>query len=253
MSNKALIITMTGCPMYYDDAYDRDNHWRCAKPERTYETCVVVFNDFEPEPGTYDMIIRKPGLKWNLVPEIAKMINWDDYDYIGIWDDDYATDIQSVNRALELARQNDFRLFQQAAISYNTYPCLRHDPSLSFAETNFIELGVPFFRNDIFRKLLRLLNDYKYEKSDWGIDKILCFYLQQTAHVVHETTIKHMRPDVSSYSKDDGFREMSYLMTEWFPKYMKARFGIDYQYSDVQSTIRAFRKPNTESGTFINP
>lgn len=241
MANKALIITPTGRPIYHHEDYDKDNHWRFTKPERTYETCVVVYNDFQPEPGTYDYIIRRKGLKWNLVPEVSKIINWQDYDYIGVWDDDYATDIQSVNTALEYARRFDFRLFQQATTSFQTYDCLKHNPEYAFTETNFIELGTPFFRNDIYRKVLRFLNDYRYEKSDWGIDKVLCFYLQATAHVVHETTVRHMLPDESTYNKEDGFREMEYLMREFFPKYMKENFGLDYQYSDVQQTLRVYK------------
>jgi hypothetical protein len=240
---RALIITPTGRNLTFDDAYDKENHWRFTKPERTYDTCVVVYKeDFEPEPGTYDFIVRRKGLKWNLIPEVAQIIKWEDYDYIGCWDDDYATDIQSLNFALDLARKGDFRAFQQAAISFNTYPCLRHNPEWLVSETNFIELGVPFFRNDIFRKVLRFLNDYKYQKSDWGIDKVLSFYLQTTFHVIHETTIKHMIPDESSYSKSDGFQEMEYLMTDFFPKYMKKNFNLDYVYNDNQITISAYRK-----------
>lgn len=245
MKNKALIITPTGCPLYFDDNYDKNNHWRFTKSERTYETCLVVFNDFQPEPGTYDYIIRKKGLKWRLIPEICEIIKWENYDYIGCWDDDYACDIQSVNQALSLARRYDFRLFQQAlkesTVTWSPYPCLKENKELSFAETNFIELGVSFFRNDIFRKVLSFLNDYKYEKSDWGIDKILCYYLQATAHVIHEVTVKHMRPE-SSYSKDDGFREMHYLMYDFFPKYMKEKFNIDYIPSDVQKTLKGYKK-----------
>lgn len=239
--NKALIITPTGRPIYHHEDYDKDNHWRYTKPERTYETCVVVYNDFQPEPGTYDYIIRRKGLKWNLVPEVSKIINWEDYDYIGVWDDDYATDIQSINKSLAYARRYDFRLFQQSTTSFQTYDCLKHNPEFAFTETNFIELGVPFFRNDIYRKVLRFLNDYRYEKSDWGIDKVLCYYLQASAHVVHETTVRHMLPDESTYNKEDGFREMEYLMRDFFPKYMRDNFGLEYQYSDVQQTIRAYK------------
>ena len=239
--NKALIITPTGRPIYHHEDYDKDNHWRYTKPERTYETCVVVYNDFQPEPGTYDYIIRRKGLKWNLVPEVSKIINWEDYDYIGVWDDDYATDIQSINKSLAYARRYDFRLFQQSTTSFQTYDCLKHNPEFAFTETNFIELGVPFFRNDIYRKVLRFLNDYRYEKSDWGIDKVLCYYLQASAHVVHETTVRHMLPDESTYNKEDGFREMEYLMRDFFPKYMRDNFGLDYQYTDVQQTIRAYK------------
>jgi hypothetical protein len=202
---------------------------------------VVVYNDFQPEPGTYDFIIRRKGLKWNLVPEVSKIINWEDYDYIGVWDDDYATDIQSINKSLAYARRYDFRLFQQSTTSFQTYDCLKHNPEFAFTETNFIELGVPFFRNDIYRKVLRFLNDYRYDKSDWGIDKVLCYYLQASAHVVHDTTVRHMLPDESTYNKEDGFREMEYLMRDFFPKYMRDNFGLEYQYSDVQQTIRAYK------------
>ena len=239
--NKALIITPTGRPIYHHEDYDKDNHWRYTKSGRSYETCVVVYNDFQPEPGTYDYIIRRKGLKWNLVPEVSKIINWQDYDYIGVWDDDYASDINSVEIALSYARRYDFRLFQQSTTSFQTYDCLKHNPEFAFTETNFIELGVPFFRNDIYRKVLRFLDAYRYEKSDWGIDKVLCYYLQASAHVVHETTVRHMLPDESTYNKEDGFREMEYLMRDFFPKYMKENFGLDYQYSDVQQMIRAYK------------
>ena len=239
--NKALIITPTGRPIYHHEDYDKDNHWRYTKSGRSYETCVVVYNDFQPEPGTYDYIIRRKGLKWNLVPEVSKIINWEDYDYIGVWDDDYASDINSVEIALSYARRYDFRLFQQSTTSFQTYDCLKHNPEFAFTETNFIELGVPFFRNDIYRKVLRFLDAYRYEKSDWGIDKVLCYYLQASAHVVHETTVRHMLPDESTYNKEDGFREMEYLMRDFFPKYMKENFDLDYQYSDVQQMIRAYK------------
>ena len=51
--DKSLIITPTGCPMFYDDEYDRENHWRFVKPERTYEVCVIGFKeDYVPEQTT---------------------------------------------------------------------------------------------------------------------------------------------------------------------------------------------------------
>lgn len=231
--NKALIITPTGCPYYLDDEFDKENHWVFRKPGRTYETCAVIFNDFEPEPGTYDMTIRHKGLKWNMLPEICDIIKWENYDYIGYWDDDYCTDIESLELALDIARKRDLRFFQQSLTSWTVYPILEHNPNKFLSETNFIELGVPFFRNDIFRKVLRLLNDYTYKESDWGIDKILSHYLGQTAHVIHASRIKHMRRE-SSYSKEAGFREMDYLMKEWYPKYSMEKFNKPYEYLDAQ-------------------
>ena len=239
--NKALIITPTGCPYYLDDDYDKENHWTFRKPGRTFETCAIIFNDYQPEQGQFDRTIRHKGIKWTMLPEIAKMINWQDYDYIGYWDDDYCTDIQSVERALQLARQYDMRLLQQSLTSWTVYPILENNPEFVFTETNFIELGVPLFRNDIFRKVLRFFSDYRPKKSDWGTDKVLCYYLQQSAHVIHDVTIKHMRRE-SSYDKTDGFREMEYLMREWFPQYMLKNFNIEYQYMDQQVAYSGLKK-----------
>ena len=239
--NKALIISPTGSKLFFDDAYDKEKHWRFTHPDRTYETLLVLYDDFVPEPGTYDWIWKKQGRKWNIIPEVCKEFDWNEYDYIGCFDDDYCTDIQSINQALCLARHFDFRLFQQSVTSWTFYPCLEHNKELAFTETNFIELGVPFFRNDIFRKVLRFLNDYKYKESDWGIDKVLCHYLQQTAHVIHASSIKHMRKE-SSYSREAGYREMHYMMTDFFPKYMKKNFNVTYHPYDRQDVINVWRR-----------
>lgn len=231
--NKALIITPTGTHYFLDDEFDKENHWRFTKPNRSYETRVILFNDHVPEPDTYDGIYRLKGRKWAMLPEVCDMVNWEDFDYIGYWDDDYCTDIQSVELALRIARRYDMRMFQQSLTSWTVYPILEHNPNKLFSETNFIELGVPFFRNDIFRKVLRFFKDYKPGPAEWGMDKIMCYYLQQTAHVIHASKVKHMRRD-SSYNKEDGFKEMDYLMRDFFPKYMKEKFGLDYQYDDRQ-------------------
>lgn len=245
---KALIITPTGAPMFFDDAYDRKNHWRYAKGDRTYETCVVGFkSDYVPEPESYDYFFHYPiRHKWKQLPELLEFLNtqgiyWYNYDYVGYWDDDYCTDIQSVNKALMIARERDFRLFQQSLISWTGYDCLKQNTEYAFTETNFIEMGVPFYRADIFKKVLTLVGDYKYNESEWGIDKVLCYYLRQTAHVVHECSIKHMRRE-SWYDKTNAFREMEFLMREWFPQYMKKNYGIDYAYTDVQETIAAYKR-----------
>ena len=246
--DKALIITPTGCPMFFDQEYDKDNHWRFTKPGRTYEVCVIGFReDYVPEPNSYDYFFHYPvRYKWKQLSEVCafletKNIRWWDYDYIGYWDDDYCTDIQSVERALQIARRHDMRLFQQSLISWTVYPCLEQNKDWVFSETNFTEMGVPFYRSDIFRKVLTLLNDYMYNESEWGIDKIMCDYLGLSAHVIHETSIKHMRRE-SWYDKSNAFNEMDYLMKEWFPKYLKEKYNIDYIYTDQQITYMAALK-----------
>jgi hypothetical protein len=245
--HKALIITPTGCPMYFDDDYDKDNHWRFTKKERTYETCVIGFReDYVPEQNSYDYFFHYSiRHKWKQLPELLEFLRtnglkWEEYSFIGYWDDDYCSDIRSVNRALELARQFDFPFFQQSLTSWTVYPCLEHDPNITFAKTNFTEMGVPFYRTDVFSKVLKLLRDYQYKESEWGIDKIMCDYLRLPAYVVHETTIKHMRRE-SWYDKTNAFAEMNYLMKEWFPKYMRDQFGVEYKYHDTQVILEKYK------------
>jgi hypothetical protein len=45
----------------------------------------------------------------------------------------------------------------------------------------------------------------------------------------------------SWYDKSNAFKEMDYLMKEWFPKYMKEQFGSDYQYHDSQVVIEKYK------------
>ena len=236
--NKALIITPTGCAPFFDDEFDKDNHWTFRKPGRSFDVVSVIFNDYVPLPEQFDDVIHHKGRKWAMLPELAKRIDWQNYDYIAVFDDDYCTDIQSVELALKIAREHDMRMFQQSLTSWTVYPILTHNPNFVFTETNFIELGVPFFRNDIFRKVVRFFEDYTPGEAEWGMDKVMCFYLQATAHVIHASKVKHMRKE-SYYDKTKAFAEMDYLMQDWFPKYMKEKFNLDYIYSDEQVAYRA--------------
>ena len=243
--NKALIISPTGGPMWFDEQYDTHNHWRYTKENREYETWVVNYNGYEIAPGTYDKEIGGfSGLKWDIILDVAKNYDLTAYDYIGCWDDDYATDIQSVNRCLEIARSMDMKWFQPSMTSWTVYPCLEQNKEWVFSETNFTELGVPFFRQDIFYKVMRFMSDYKYaytRSADWGQDKVLHYYLRSPAYVIHEVSAKHMRPDSSTYDKSKAFQDMHYIMNTFMPDYMK-QYGIDYVPTDVQQTLRAWTK-----------
>ena len=251
--DKALIITPTGVPLFFDDAYDKQNHWRFNKPGRTYEVCVIGFKeDYKPEENSYDYFFHHPvRYKWKQLPEVCDLlvknnIFWWNYDYIGYWDDDYCTDIQSVEKTLSLARQFDMRLLQQSLISWTVFPCLKQNKDWVFSETNFVEPGVPFYRMDMFRKVLNFFRDYKYRESEWGTDKVMCYYLNQTAHVIHDVSIKHMRQE-SWYNKENAFKEMDFLMKEWFPKYLKEKYNRDYTYTDSQVTFKAHVKESLKT------
>ena len=94
--DNALIISPTGCSMFFDDAYDKNHHWRSTNALRTYETVIIGFKeDYEPESNSYDHFFHYPiRYKWKQLPELlnflkTKNIHWENYDYIGYWDDDY--------------------------------------------------------------------------------------------------------------------------------------------------------------------
>ena len=50
----------------------------------------------------------------------------------------------------------------------------------------------------------------------------------------------------SWYDKSNAFVEMDYIMKEWFPKYMKDHFNIDYKYTDSQDVLRVFVNQNEQ-------
>jgi hypothetical protein len=239
---KALIFTAVGTGLFFDDAYDKDNNWRYTKPERTYETCVIVFNDFEPEPNTYDYIFRKKGFKYDIITEVANTFDLDKYDYIGYYDDDHTTDIQSLNEALAIARHYDFKLFCQSLATKCDWPTMQNDPSLFYTETDFIEMSIPIFRTDMFKKILPLFDAYKDKKVGWGMDKVFCHFLQTNAHVIHRNSAKHMRPNNSHYKHTDAFAQMHDFLTNFYPKYVKEHMGIDnYQYFESQKVLKAWK------------
>ena len=51
-----------------------------------------------------------------------------------------------------------------------------------------------------------------------------------------------MKEETTAYTKDQGFKEMDYLMREFFPKYMREKFNIEYSYFDRQYVINSWSK-----------
>ena len=78
-----VIFVPVGIPIGYHDAYDKDNHWRLTKPTRNYEVVAYNYNDFQPETGTYDTVVRDKGFKWDLAKHFMETFDYRDYDYIG--------------------------------------------------------------------------------------------------------------------------------------------------------------------------
>ena len=152
-----VIFCPVGIPLNYHDSYDKDNHWRKTDGiQRNYKTVVYQYKDFDIEPNTYDTLIRDTGFKWDLAKHFLDTFDYRDYDYIGFWDDDLVTDIQSVNRALEIATKKDIKMFQMSTIagSESTHQILHQVPGYSYSLTNFNEGMGNFFHSSLIPILL---------------------------------------------------------------------------------------------------
>jgi hypothetical protein len=207
-----LIISPIGMPMPHDARWREEDHWRWTKNPRKYETLAVIYNDFEPEPGSYDHILRMKGHKWQIIREVAKTFPIDRYSYIGCVDDDLITNYQSFNVGL--------------------------DPSCIFSETNFIEMGSPFFRVDKFRFLMEFISHWELQIA-WGIDKTFYDLFQCPANVVHCAMI-HQPIRASYYDKTEAMMEMNDYLNFHYPRILKTVYNRKSNFIDSQDTLRKF-------------
>lgn len=231
---KNLIFCPVGSPLSFDERFDKDNHWRFTKEGRLYETFVVQYSNFEPEPGTYDRIIRQKGFKWNLAKEHLPKIDYSQYDYIGFLDDDLITDSYNINRALLLAKEKDLKLFQLSVTQDSDmfYDILKNKPGVRYSVTNFNEVMGPFIHSSLIPLCLELWDKYDIY-SGWGFDKVICDLTKQDAAVIHCSQMYHPKRS-GNYDKSDAFGEMNHLLTNVFPKFMKEKYGEDWSFVERQ-------------------
>jgi hypothetical protein len=237
-----LIICPVGMDYNTDDRWK--DHWRLTNTEREYETLVIAYNDYEPPIGTYDHIIHQKGHKWNLIKKIKEHFPYDAYKYIGCLDDDLVTDYQSINVGIKLAKRFDFGLWQlsmppDSDLHPTYHNCLKQDLTCTFSETNFIEMGSPFFKIDLFEKLLDFLSHWEF-KIGMGIDKVFCNIFECPANVVHYASI-HQPFRTSYYDKSFAHNEMVQFLYHDFSKIMKEHYNRDITFNDMQVVFNKFR------------
>jgi hypothetical protein len=222
-----LIFCPVGIPIEFHPAYDKDNHWRLTKPERNYETFVYRYSDYTPPEGTYDYIGEGKGYKWQITKQFLDNFDHTKYEYIGFWDDDLVCDIQSVNRALEIAKQNDIKLFQLSTVagSDSTHTILHQNTGLKYSRTNVLEGMGPFVHSSLIPTLKKFW-EYHEVKSGWGFDLVMPDLLKVHAGVIHEVSMYHPAKP-SYYDKNAAFAEMYHIYDTVFPKFMKDTYNED--------------------------
>lgn len=223
--DKSLIFCAVGNPLFYCNAYNDEDHWRRTKNPRDYETIVYQYKDFYLEPNTYDFIHRAEGYKWQIARKFLKEFDYSKYEYIGFMDDDLITDYQSVNRGLQIARENDIKLFQLSTIkgSESTHKILHQQYGIKFTLTNFLEGMGPFIHQSMMPTFVNLF-DYHDFKSGWGFDIILSPILKTYAGIIHEVGMFHPARK-SYYDKTAAFEEMDLILQKIYPKFMKDKYN----------------------------
>ena len=232
-----VIFVPVGIPIAFHPAYDATNHWRITKPTRNYKVIAYTYNDFQPDFGTYDILIRDKGFKWDLAKHFLETFDYTDYDYVGFWDDDLVTDIQSINRAIEVASKNNLKMFQLSTIagSESSHRILHQDLSKSYSVTNFNEGMGQFIHSSLLDNILRFFQHHNV-KSGWGFDLIMSSIMKEKCGVIHEVSMYHPAKP-SYYDKSAAHAEMEKILNEVYPNFMHDVYGED---------VGPYREPQTE-------
>lgn len=222
-----VIFVPVGTPIAFHPAYDANNHWRLTKPSRNYEVIAYTYNKFDPEPGTYDILIRDKGFKWELARHFLETFDYRNYDYIGFWDDDLITDIQSINTGIELASKRNLKMFQLSTIagSESSHRILHQDLSKSLSITNFNEGMGQFIHSSLIPVILEFWKYHKVE-SGWGFDLVMSGITKEKCGVIHQTSMYHPAKP-SAYDKSAASAEMNLILDTIYPKFMKEYYGED--------------------------
>jgi hypothetical protein len=237
----SLIFCSAGIPLHYHKDYDRNNHWRKTDGiQRDYETVVYQYKDFDIESNSYDKLFKGTGYKWQVAKQFLDSFDYSKYEYIGFFDDDLVTDIQSVNRALSIAREKNIKLFQMS-LNYDSerqHFITFQDQNKKYSITNFVEGMGPFIHHSVMPAFVDFWN-YHEIKSGWGFDLVLSSILKVDAGIIHEVSMHHVPKHNPYYDKSDAFVEMDDILNVVYPKFMKGRYNEDVgPYTDRQKILK---------------
>ena len=238
-----IIFVPVGIPLNFHDAYDKDNHWRYTKDTRNYQTIVYSFNDYHIPEDTYDILVKDKGFKWDMAKHFLETYDYRDYDYIGFWDDDLVTDIQSINRGLEIAKENDIKIWQLSTIkgADSSHGILHQDTGAKYTLTNFNEgMGV-FFHSSLIPKLLKFF-EYHEVKSGYGFDWLFSAITKEKCGVIHECSMYHPGKQ-TYYDRNEANKEMAHIFQNIYPKYMKEVYNeevgpFNTEYKTYEVTLK---------------
>lgn len=229
-----LIICPVGNPISFYNKFEDSKHWRYTTNERLYKTQVFQYSDFVPEENTYDNLIKQKGFKWSLSKEFFKTNDYSKYEYIGFIDDDLVTDYENMNKALSLAHEKDFKIFQLSVTkdSDEFFKILVNQPGIKYTKTNFVETMGMFIHSSLMPIVQEFWDEYDIY-CGWGFDKVLCDITKTDAAVIHCCQMYHPKR-YSSYNKSSAFEEMNKVLYEITPRFMKKKYDENWSFVESQ-------------------
>jgi hypothetical protein len=223
-----LVLVPVGLPIdhfinLHNVPMERKDHWRYKDNERSYDILAVQYGDYEPELDTYDFKVNVTGNKWKILKTIHNegLIDFSQWEQIALFDDDVVLPCDAMDAAFNFAKHYNIEAYQISVTpeSESSYPILKNNPELLWAETNFMEIMCPFFSKNKLFEVLEFINKYDVNHG-WGLDYIFKDLLNTTIGVLHFIAMYHpSRPNTgSSYTKREAEQEMNYLLGELYPK-----------------------------------
>lgn len=207
-------------------------------PDRNYDVVLCPYTEFTPEPNTYDTLLpQQRGLKWKICKWFLENYDYSGYEYIAFFDDDIVTDVDSINTALKIALDNNLKIFQLSLLagSNSNHPITNQNPNLLYSITNFVECMSPFYHISVIEDFKELLNCHatwsEWSGIGWGLDCIVSDAMKTPSAIIHEVTMYH-KPSVSTYDRAAAEREMFYIWSHIYPKFMMERYKEEAVFVD---------------------
>lgn len=166
---------------------------------RSFDLAVSYFGR-NPDAYRRDDVPRLDGVgpKWRGLYELlaSGVINWWDFDYICLPDDDLAASPEVFETLFAQMRAHDLALAQPALTpdSHISHAITLHNPRFQLRRTNFVEAMAPVFSCEL---LARVLPTFVANDSGWGIDWLWQQYLdrpQRDSAIIDAAQVCHTRP-----------------------------------------------------------
>ena len=197
MSERRILLVYTwdgkGVPL---DPVKKDQ-----KPE--FDVLVFDYSGVAAPVAGIEMVSVKTECKGEIFREVHRWVANapNDYEYVGLLDDDIETSWSDLNRLMRIARSHQLDVFV-AALSHDSYYSHRQFLRQNGADvrpTNWIEVMMPFYRTELFMAGGAY---YANSISSYGIDQFAMATLQKLkgfdrVAIIDAVVVRHRRPITS--------------------------------------------------------